>query len=277
MGVHQAIDVLQLLLPVLYGGLVLLYAVSFFGVGGAGVERLKSPFLSTTVLVHLLYLVLRTIAFDHPPITSVFEIMTVLAACIAVAYIYIEARTGTRNTGLFILLLAFLFQLISSIFIKDIVDLPEYLHSLLLGFHVSSALLGYTAISLSAVYALLYLMLYHDIKSSRFGVVYTRLPNLEMLETMSHKAEIFGFFMLTVGIVIGLVWLPLVFEEFSYLDPKLVGTMVIWLLYAFGLAAKRRFGWQGRKTLILSLVAFGFMFLSMTIINLYLSRFHSFH
>jgi len=277
MGVHQAIDVLQLLLPVLYGGLVLLYAVSFLGVGGARVERLKFPLLITTILVHLLYLVFRTIAFDHPPITSVFEIMTVLAACIAIAYVYIEARTGTRNTGLFILLLAFLFQLISSIFIKDIVDLPEYLHSLLLGFHVSSALLGYTAISLSAVYALLYLMLYHDIKSSRFGVVYTRLPNLEMLETMSHKAEVFGFFMLTVGIVIGLVWLPLVFEEFSYLDPKLVGTMVIWLLYAFGLAAKRRFGWQGRKTLILSLVAFGFMFLSMTIINLYLSRFHSFH
>jgi len=277
MGVRQAIDVLQFLLPVLYGGLVLLYAISFFGGAGAAVERLKFPLLISTVLVHLLNLVLRTIAFDHPPITSVFEIMTVLAVCIAIAYVYIEARTRTRNTGLFILFLAFLFQVFSSLFIKDIVDLPEYLHSHLLGLHVSTALLGYTAISLSAVYALLYLMLYHEIKSSRFGVVYTRLPSLEMLETMSHKAELFGFLMLTVGIVIGLGWLPVVFEEFSYLDPKLVGTMVIWLLYAVGLAAKRRFGWQGRKTLILSLVAFGFMFLSMTVINLYLSRFHSFH
>ena len=48
------------------------------------------------------------------------------------------------------------------------------------------------------------------------------------------------------------------------------------LLYAAGLVAKRSFGWQGRKTMILSLVAFGFVFLSMTVINLYLSGFHSF-
>jgi ABC-type uncharacterized transport system permease subunit len=277
MGLRQVIEVLQILLPLLYGGLVLFYAISFFGATGAAGERLKLPFLIATVLLHLLYLVFRTIAFDHPPITSVFEIMTVLAVCIVIAYVYIEVRTHTRNTGLFILSLAFLFQLISSIFVKDIVDLPEYLHSLVLGLHVSTALLGYTAISLSAVYALLYLMLYHEIKSSRFGVVYTRLPSLEMLETMSHKAELLGFIMLTVGIIIGLGWLPVVFEEFSYLDPKLVGTMLIWMLYAVGLAAKKRFGWQGRKTLILSLVAFGFMFLSMTVINLYLSRFHSFH
>jgi ABC-type uncharacterized transport system permease subunit len=277
MGLRQVIEVLQILLPLLYGGLVLFYAISFFGATGAAGERLNLPFLIATILLHLLYLVLRTIAFDHPPITSVFEIMTVLAVCIVIAYVYIEVRTHTRNTGLFILSLAFLFQLISSIFVKDIVDLPEYLHSLVLRLHVSTALLGYTAISLSAVYALLYLMLYHEIKSSRFGVVYTRLPSLEMLETMSHKAELLGFIMLTVGIIIGLGWLPVVFEEFSYLDPKLVGTMLIWLLYAVGLAAKKRFGWQGRKTLILSLVAFGFMFLSMTVINIYLSRFHSFH
>jgi ABC-type transport system involved in cytochrome c biogenesis permease subunit len=120
-------------------------------------------------------------------------------------------------------------------------------------------------------------MLYHEIKSSRFGVIYTRLPNLETLETMSHKAEVFGFVMLGVAITIGLVWLPRVFQEFSYWDPKLVGSLVIWMLYAIGLGAKRTLGWQGRKTMILSLIAFGFVFLSMTVINLYLSGFHSFH
>ena len=147
----------------------------------------------------------------------------------------------------------------------------------MLGFHVSAALLGYTAISLSAVYGFLYLMLYHEIKSTRFGLIYSRLPSLEMLETMSHKAEVFGFMMLTVAIGIGVLWLPRVFKDFSYLDPKLVGTLFIWVLYAVGLSAKRRLGWQGRKTIILSLVAFGFVFLSMTVINLYLSSFHGFH
>jgi ABC-type uncharacterized transport system permease subunit len=98
-----------------------------------------------------------------------------------------------------------------------------------------------------------------------------------MLETMSHKGEVFGFVMLSIAIVIGLFWLPTVFTDFSYWDPKLVGSVVIWVLYAIGLAAKRKLGWQGRKTMIISLVGFAFVFLSMTVINVYLSGFHSFH
>jgi ABC-type uncharacterized transport system permease subunit len=271
-----AIDTLVIVMPLLYAGLVTLYALAFFGVSSAA-DRIRSRFLKATVLVHVGYLVLRTAAFDHPPITSVFEIMSMLAAAIAVAYAYIEMRTKATNTGMFILLLAFLFQTASSLFIKDLTVIPEYLHSRVLGFHVSAALLGYTAISLSAVYGFLYLMLYHEIKSSRFGLIYTRLPNLEMLEAMSHRAVVFGFYLLTVAILVGLVWLPRVFPQFSYLDPKLVGTLAIWVLYATGLGAKKRLGLQGRKMMILSLVAFGFVFLSMTVINLYLSGFHSFY
>ncbi len=271
----EAVNVLVVVMPFLYGALVALYALSFFGNGR--VDRVKLPLLLITLLAHLAYLSLRTIAFDHPPITSVFEIMSMLAACIAIGYAYIEVRTRASNTGLFILVLAFLFQTASSVFIKDLTTIPEYLHSRVLGFHVSAALLGYAAISLSAVYGFLYLMLYHEIKSSRFGLIYNRLPNLEMLETMSHKAEVFGFVMLSVAIGIGVVWLPRVFKDFSYLDPKLIGTMAIWVLYAVGLSAKRTLGLQGRKMMILALVAFGFVFLSMTVINLYLSGFHSFH
>ena len=51
----------------------LLYAVSFFGnspVAGRG----KSLFLIGTLAAHFAYIILRTVAFDHPPITTVFEI-----------------------------------------------------------------------------------------------------------------------------------------------------------------------------------------------------------
>jgi ABC-type transport system involved in cytochrome c biogenesis permease subunit len=267
---------LVIIVPLLYAGLVTVYGISFFS-HAPRLDLLKTRALLVTVCIHLGYLLLRTVEFDHPPVTTVFEIMTMLSACIAIGYTYIELRTRTTNTGFFILILALLFQSVSSIFIKDLWDIPEILRSRLLGFHVSAALLGYTAISLSAVYGLLYLMLYHEIRSTRFGLIYKRLPNLETLERMSHKAEVFGFVMLSVAIVVGVVWLPRAFANFSYWDPKLIGTLVIWALYAAGLTAKRQFGWQGRKTMIVSLVAFGFVFISMTVINIYLSAFHSFH
>ena len=267
---------LAVALPILYGIIVILYGMAFFR-QAAWAERVQGPLVTVVLLLHVLYLVARVVAYNHPPITNVFEVMTLMAAGITTAYKYIEWRTATRNTGFFILLLSFAFQTVSSVFIRGSEQIPEYLHSLVLGFHVASALLGYTAISLSAVYGLLYLLLYHEIKSTRFGVIYNRLPSLERLELMSHKAVILGFLSLTVAIGIGLLWLPRVFKDFSYLDPKLVGTIGIWILYAVGLGARRTFGLQGRKMMVLSLIAFGCVFLSMTVINLWLSGFHSFH
>ena len=276
MDLSAAIDILVIFVPLSYALVVIAYAMSFFG-GNRRAENFKSPLLITVILVHILYISFRTAAFDHPPVTTIFEIMTMLAACISVAYVYIEMRTRTTSTGFFVLVLAFLFQACSSLFIKDLTDITPILRSNLLGFHVSAALLGYTAISLSAVYGLLYLMLYHEIKSSRLGVIYSRLPNLETLEKMNHKAVVFGFLMLTISMVVGLFWLPRAFEGVSFLDPKLIGTLVIWMLYGGGLYAKRVFGWQGRKSMILSIVGFGFAFLSMTVVNLYLSGFHTFN
>lgn len=290
MNLLAVVDVGVIMVPVLYAVVVGMYAASFFG-SNPFFGRFKTPALFFTLICHVVYIVVRTVAFDHPPITTVFEIMTVLAACISIAYMYIEMKTKASlpandggkgvaqagNTGFFILLLAFVFQLVSSIYIKGLTEIAPILRSRLLGFHVTTALLGYTAISLSAAYGFLYLMLYHEIKSSRFGLIYNRLPNLEMLEKMSSKAEVFGFIMLTIAITIGLVWLPRAFANFSYFDPKLIGTMVIWVLYAISLSAKRALGWQGRKMMIVSLVAFGFVCLSMTVINVYMSGFHGFH
>lgn len=212
MDVMVIVNLLRLLLPLLYAVLVVMYGVTFFQTSPR-LERTKHPALIAVIVLHLSYLTARTIAFDHPPITSLFEIMTMLACCMGLAYLYVEFRTHVQNTGLFVLSLALIFQTISSLFIRDLLVIPEYLHSLVLGFHVSTALLGYTALSLAAVYGLLYLMLYHEIKSTRFGLIYSRLPSLEMLETMSNRSEVFGFAMLSVAIGVGLLWLPQVFDE----------------------------------------------------------------
>jgi len=277
MDLTGIVDIFVVATPVAYAVLVGTYALSFYGTSRFA-DQLRFPLLISTILLHFLYISARTAVFDHLPVTTVFEIMTLLAVCITIAYMYIEMRTKTTSTGFFVLLLALVFQTVSSLFIKDLTNIAPILRSRLLGFHVSTALLGYTAISLAAAYGFLYLMLYHEIKSSRLGLVYSRLPNLETLEKMNHKAEFFGFLMLSVAIAIGMFWLPRAFESFSYWDdPKLIGSLVIWVLYAVGLGAKRVFAWQGRRSMILSLVGFGFVLLSMTVINLYLSGFHGFY
>ncbi len=270
------ISLFEIFLPFLYFGTIWTYAKAFFKSNKLA-ESIKTPCLIATLIVHALYICIRTVEFNHPPITTIFEILSLIALTITVTYAYIEFRTKIRSTGYFILILPFFFQVASSLFIKELTEIPVILRSNLLGFHVSSAMLGYAAITISAVYGFLYLMLYHDIKSSQFGLIYKRLPNLEMLERMSFTAIIFGFILLTIAIIVGLIWLPRAIENFSYGDPKLFGTLAIWLIYCVGLIAKKIGGWQGKRIMVLSVVGFAFALFSITIINMFFSGFHKFY
>lgn len=265
----------EIVLPVLYFAVVWVYGKAFFS-GNPRAAGLRRPLLAATVGAHLLYVVLRTVFLEHFPITSFYEILSLIALTVSVVYAYIEVRTGNRETGYIILMLPLFFQVISSIFIKDYLQVPPELRGNLLGFHVSSALLGYAAITISAAYGLLYLMLYHDIKSNQFGVVYKRLPDLETLERMSFTATAIGTLLLTVAITLGVVWLPLAIPSFSYADPKLASTIAIWVVYVFGLAARRVAGWKGRRMMVVTVTGFLIAVVSIAVTNILPFGFHKF-
>ena len=228
------IHTLNILLPFFY---IATFAIYFydFQQGGKKFENSKRLFLFLTLIFHFLYLLLRTIEFNHPPITNVFEIFTVLACAISFAYFILELVTDIRGTGPFIIIISIIFQVISTLFIQDLTEVKEVLRSNLLGIHVISALIGYSGITISAVYGVLYLILYNEIKLNKFGLIFNRLPSLEILERMSFIAAIIGFVLLTITIIIGIIWLPQAFPNITFADPKLIGTFAVWILYGLSL------------------------------------------
>ncbi len=236
----------------------------------------KRILLFITILFHFFYLLLRTIQFDHPPITNVFEIFTLLAFAITFSYYIIELITDVRNTGTFILFLPLVFQIVSTLNIKDLVEVKEVLRSYYLGIHVFTALTGYAGITFSAIYGLLYLLLYKEIKKQTFGLIYDRMPSLELLEYLSRISSIVGFTMLSIAIIIGIIWLPQAFTEPSYFDPKLIATLIVWLFYGFVLGGYYVFKWPGKKIVYLSLAGFILTLFSMSILNLLFTGFHRF-
>jgi ABC-type uncharacterized transport system permease subunit len=264
------------LLLAFYIALVWAYGKAFFA-DAAWAKRAKTPILVVTLVVHVFYLASRTVAFRHPPVTTVFEIFSVLAFSVSVTYLIIELRSHRKETGYFILNIAFFFQLISTLFIKDTPQVPEILRSMFFGAHVSSALLGYAAITIAGAYGLMYLMLYHEMKATRFGVIYKKLPTLESLERMAVTAIKLVFVLLGIAIAFGIVWLSLVYHGTHYFDPKLIGTVIVWLMYGFLVVAKKFFGMQGRRVMVLCIAGLLVSLFSMTIINIFFSEFHKFY
>lgn len=272
----SSIHTFNLLLPFFYTATFAIYFYDFQQ-GGKKFENSKRVFLFLTLIFHFLYLLLRTIEFDHPPITNVFEIFTVLAFSISFAYFILELVTDIRGTGPFIIIISIVFQVISTLFIQDLTEVKEVLRSNLLGTHVISALIGYSGITISAVYGFLYLILYNEIKLNKFGLIFNRLPSLEILEQMSFIAAIIGFVFLSITIIIGIIWLPKAFTQFSYLDPKLIGTFAVWILYGVGLINKFTGKWRGKKLIVLSIIGFTLAIFSTILTNFLAKSFHSFY
>ena len=272
----DVINFSNILLPFLYIITFGFYAYDFMK-GGKKFSNSKRLFLFLTLLFHLFYLLLRTIQFDHPPITNVFEIFTLLAFSISFSYFILELVTDIRGTGPFIIIISILFQVISSIYIKELVQVKEVLRSHLLGIHVFSALLGYSAITIAAVYGFLYLILYKEIKLNKFGLIFDRLPSLDVLEKMSFYSAVIGFILLSIAIIIGIIWLPKAFPKFSYADPKLIGTAIVWILYGIGILSKVFGKWQGKKVIVLSIIGFLIAIMSTILSNFLAHSFHSFY
>ena len=270
-----AINTLNLLLPVFYAAMLVIYAIDFYN-DKISLPKTQRSVLLATLILHFSYIILRTLEFSHGPITNKFEIFTSIAFTLTLAYMIIEIVTGIRRTGLFIILFALLFQVFSSLFISPNYIVHEKLRNPLLGFHVITALLGQSGLLISAVYGLLFILLYNRIKSHNFGSYFNKLPSLETLESMSFKALVIGYSILTVALIIGAIWLPIAFPNFTHYDPKLISTTFIWLVYSFGITAKKFFRWYGKKVIYLSIVGFVIMIFSMILTLVMKSSFHSF-
>lgn len=272
----DSIKILNALLPALYATAFGVYLFDFFN-EKKRINNSKRVILFITLFFHSFYLVARMIEYNHPPITNKFEIFSIIACSIAFSYFILELLTDIRGTGAFIIFFSLLFQLISSIYVADTYIVPEVLRNKLLGMHVISALLGYSGITISAVYGLLFMILYKNIKSNKFGLVFDRLPSLEILEKLSFYSMIIGFVLLTIAIIIGIIWLPAAFPNFSYSDPKLIGTLLVWIVYGIGIALKLVGNLYGKKVILFSLIGFLFAILSLIVTNSLAKTFHSFY
>lgn len=273
---HLIDSICEVFLPILYCTTVLAYGLAFFREDEFA-RQWKGKLLISTVMLHTIYIFTHTLEYRRCMVTTPFEIMSLISFTVAATYWYIETKTQTKNTGLFMIGIAFIFEAISAVMMRDVAEPNYLLKDLTVGIHITAAIFGFSAITISAVYGMLYLLLYREIKVSRFGMTYRQLPSLESLEKLSTYATTVGFFFLSIAIALGLFALPRIFNNFSYYDPKLIVTIIIWAIYGAVLLAHFIGHIEGRRIMMLTLSGFFIALFSMTIINAFLSDFHKFY
>lgn len=271
----------ELFLTILLDLLPVFYAVAFFDyllvfvTNEHTVRRLARPLLMAAVLINLLYLLAFTIYFEHIPMVNIYQVMGAVGFAVAATYLWVETKTGTPHTGPFILALVLAFQVVNTLFPKLDRDVPDILKSALLSVHVSTAVLGYSAFAVAAVYGVIYLLQYRAIRNKTFGLVFRRFPSLDILDRMNTYAATFGLGFLTIAIITGSIWSNHVYGGIK-IDPKVLVAVLTWFLYGVALLGRRFTSWRGPRMAFSSVFGFLVILFSMVAVNLFLTKFHLF-
>jgi ABC-type uncharacterized transport system permease subunit len=276
---RSLIPLLTTLLPALYGLAVAAYARIYVAEGAesaaSGSRRWGPVVLRAAVMVHLIYLIARGISEGHLPLASIYDFMSATALSLAVVYLYVEMRQGIRTTGIFVLPLVFLIQIVASAYGNVRPTTQPPLYPIWFEFHTLAAVLGYGAFFVSAIYGILFLLLYREIKSNRLSFFFNRMPPLESLGRMNMSAASAGLVLLSVVIVMGIGWGRLAGQH-PFTDPKTWLTIGAWAILGFSVLAYHRLGWRGPRAVYASLAGFLMLLLSRVATDLFVRSFHTF-
>ncbi|MCK5620211.1 MAG: cytochrome c biogenesis protein CcsA [Candidatus Krumholzibacteria bacterium] len=266
---------LSYLLPALYFCAVLLYFLIFFR-KKKHLEYLTTYFLGVLVAVHVVNMTIRWFALHVVPVSTVFDAMSFLAFAILVVYFIIELSIKNKASGFFIMSFAFVAEVTSAINYNWKPETNELLTNTPFAIHASLNIVGYTALSLSAIYALLYIIQNRNMKLRRFNVIYDQLPALTYLEMMSIRSVLIGIVLTGCGLMLGHYQTHQVFDKIWLSDPKVIVSDLVWLFYVLGYIGARVFRWRGRWMAYLSLSGFTALMLGGVIVVFFADSFHEF-
>jgi len=256
----HALTIATWALPLLYLVPLVDYGISFFL--RARPHR-RSPWLLPVVIAHGLYLVGLSAALGRPPVETNAEILSIVAISTAVVYLVVEAAGHDRRSGVFMVLLVFLFQYTSS-FLLTSSGLSSAARPNWERLHVVPAILAYTAFSVAAVYGLLHLLAERGLRRHRFGVLFDRLPSLDLLASMSWRAVVVAFVLITITVataaVLGMTGRLSPAGQSDFWNPKVMTKVVVggaaWLIYTVAVIGRIVGKWPLRRISLIAVNGF---------------------
>ena len=218
-----------------------------------------------------LSLAFRWAATEHPPYANMYEYTIALGWGSALFYVIFERAFGQRSLG------AVLFPGVAALFTVSLAFFPEEVTPLIpalqanriLGIHVGTMIMAYSALSVSFGAAVLYLV--QDGKR-RFA----RLPSGARLEEIAHTSVLVGFPMLALGIALGAWWANSAWGRYWAWDPKETSALVTWLIYAGYLHARGLRQWKGKRAAGILVAGYAGVLFTYFAVNLWVTGLHSY-
>jgi ABC-type uncharacterized transport system permease subunit len=197
-----------------------------------------------------------------------FAVMLSATLWVSVGIYWVENRNFALD-GLRIMILpcAAVAVILPVVFPGSVIVLED--KSPLFSWHIVIAMLAYSTLTIAAFHAVLMALQetrLHArsaaVKGGWLAAAIDRLPALLTMERLLFRLITFGFALLTLTVLSGVVFSEQLFGTAFKWDHKNVFTMLSWALFGLLLAGRKWRGWRGRTALTFTLSGFTTLFLA---------------
>lgn len=232
--------------------------------------------LATALILHTAFYLLQMHTAQALSVRSFPEALSFFAWILCGIYLILQLRTKTRVLGAFVSPVAFLLMIGASARIEDPVFMPEILKGGLVTLHVTLSIAGEALFALASCAGAMYLIQNRLIKRKSISGFSRLLPSLNELDHINHVCLLWGFPLLTLGVVAGSIWARTVWGSHWQWDPKQVWTLAAWLLYALLLHQRIAIGWKGQRIALFSLLTFLTLLAGFVLEKMFFNTLHQF-
>jgi ABC-type uncharacterized transport system permease subunit len=224
-------------------------------------QQLMRPALLTLGLgavFHFVSIVEDGLTTQHCPITNLYQTLSMCSFLIVILYFVVAWRYKVEGLSLFVFPLVFVMSLVATMG-HPVDSWPNSaLRTAWLTVHIVLVLLGYAALALTAIAALLYLFQEHELKSKRPGRFHNRLPALGTLDDMISRFMGLGFALMTLGVIAASTWAFIELKSAWITQPSIAISFFTWGMYLALVFLRVTAGWRGRKAAVMTVVVLGF-------------------
>jgi len=204
------------------------------------------------------------------------DFLLLCAWSVCAVYLALQFKTKTRVLGAFISPFILLFMIAAAGEEAGKTLRPQNLQSWITAVHLVLAIVGEALFIIASCAGIMFVMQNRMLKHKKLSRTSRLLPSLSDLDRINHICLLWGFPVLSLGIIAGAVFAQLSWQSGWLTDPKVIWTFAGWIIYGFLLHQRLAIGWKGYRMAVFSGAAFILLLLSYCSVRLCFSTLHNF-
>ena len=246
-----------LLFPLTAAAYVIASAIFFvYLFRGDTASRLPTTVLLFGFVVHTMALTSRFFQEGFAAVAVMGKALLFHAWLMVGIYLLMQLKYRLTVLGGIVSPLAFLMTLAAFAVGSGSAEIPPGFRTFWLPLHVTLAFLGNAVFALAFGVSLIYLLQERRLKHKRMTALMKRFPSLESLDRLNYTLLVWGFPLMTLGIITGSLWAGIHWGNYWSWDPRQISSAIAWLLYGALLHGRITAGLRGKKAALLTMFGF---------------------